>query len=88
MLWFMVQLALLLLAAYFAGAMLGCVVLYLSLPLTAILVLPVWGAIGLLVYFFYSRSRSHVGRGVVEVHETDADAPPQPVPPMPGAAIE
>jgi APA family basic amino acid/polyamine antiporter len=69
-------------------SMLGCVVLYLSLPLTAILVLPVWGAIGLLVYFFYSRSRSHVGRGVVEVHETDADAPPQPVPPMPGAAIE
>jgi APA family basic amino acid/polyamine antiporter len=47
-------------------AILGCVVLYFSLPLTAILLLPVWGGIGLLVYFFYSRSRSHVGRGIVE----------------------
>ena len=43
-------------------AILGSVVLYFSLPLTAILVLPVWGAIGLLFYFLYSRSRSHVGR--------------------------
>ena len=54
-------------------AIIGCLVLYLSLPLTAILLLPIWGAIGLLVYFFYSRSRSHVGRGV----ETDTpDDPP------------
>ena len=45
-------------------AIIGCLVLYFSLPLTAILVLPVWGAIGLVVYFFYSRSRSHVGRGI------------------------
>ena len=64
-------------------AILGCVVLYLSLPLTAKLVLPVWGAIGLLIYFGYSRSRSHVGLGVIEVHETDSDAPPPPVPPVP-----
>jgi APA family basic amino acid/polyamine antiporter len=47
-------------------AIIGCVALYVSLPLTAILVLPVWGALGLLVYFFYSRARSHVGRGTVE----------------------
>ena len=46
-------------------AIVGCVVLYFSLPLTAILVLPVWGAIGLLVYFGYSRKRSHVGRGLI-----------------------
>mgnify|MGYP001548890247 FL=1 len=52
-------------------AVIGCVGLYLSLPLIAILVLPVWGAIGLLVYFGYSRSRSHLGRGVVEVVEDD-----------------
>ena len=45
-------------------AIIGCLVLYFSLPLTAILVLPVWGGIGLLVYFFYSRPRSHVGRGI------------------------
>jgi len=69
-------------------SMLGCVVLYFSLPLTAILVLPVWGAFGLVIYFLYSRSHSHVGRGIVEVHETDADIPPQPVPPMPSVALD
>ena len=47
-----------------AGAAFSCVG-FLSLPLPAILVLPIWGGIGLLVYFFYSRSRSHVGRGIV-----------------------
>ena len=45
-------------------AIIGCVGLYLSLTLSAILVLPGWGAIGLLVYFLYSRKRSHVGRGI------------------------
>jgi basic amino acid/polyamine antiporter, APA family len=59
-------------------AIIGCVGLYVSLPLTAILVLPVWGAIGLVIYFLYSRSRSHVGRGLMEVHELDADAPHTP----------
>ena len=48
-------------------AIIGCLGLYISLPLTAILVLPGWGAIGLLIYFFYSRSRSHVGRGIIDV---------------------
>ena len=52
-------------------AMIGCLVLYFSLPLTAILVLPVWGAIGLLVYFLYSRSRSHVGRGIIDKMQED-----------------
>ncbi len=45
-------------------AIVGCIGLYLSLPLLAILVLPIWGGIGLLVYFGYSRKRSHVGRGL------------------------
>ena len=31
-----------------------------------------WAVIGLVVYFLYSRSHSHVGRGVIEVHEDDA----------------
>jgi len=53
-------------------AIIGCVALYISLPLTAILVLPVWGAIGLLVYFFYSRSRSYVGRGILDESGTPA----------------
>jgi APA family basic amino acid/polyamine antiporter len=59
-------------------AILGCAVLYFSLPLTAILVLPIWGAIGLVVYFGYSRSRSHLGRGEVEVHEGEPGEPPMP----------
>src|SRR6185295_5169806 len=35
-------------------AIVGCLGLFFSLPLIAILVLPIWGAIGLLVYFLYS----------------------------------
>jgi APA family basic amino acid/polyamine antiporter len=66
-------------------AIIGCVGLYAFLPPIAQMVLIVWGAIGLLVYFGYSRSRSHVGRGIIDVPETDPDAPPVPVPPMPGA---
>ncbi|MFC4295299.1 amino acid permease [Novosphingobium tardum] len=66
-------------------AIVGTVALYFLLPIDAMLVLPIWGAIGLVVYFAYSRRNSHVGRGLVEVHEDDPDAPPQPVPPMPGA---
>lgn len=54
----------------------GCLGLYLNLPLIAKLVLPIWGSIGLLIYFLYSRGHSHVGRGLAEVHELDTDAPP------------
>jgi basic amino acid/polyamine antiporter, APA family len=46
------------------------------------MVLPIWGGIGLAIYFLYSRSRSHVGRGLTEVHELDADIPPSSVPPI------
>jgi APA family basic amino acid/polyamine antiporter len=66
-------------------AAIGCVALYLNLPLVAKMVLPVWGAIGLAVYFLFSRRNSHLGRGLVEVPEGDALVPPQPVPPLPGA---
>ena len=66
-------------------AIVGTITLYFLLPRDAMLVLPVWGLLGLAVYFLYSRSRSHVGRGLVETHEDDTDVPPQPVPPMPGA---
>lgn len=53
----------------------GCVGLYLLLPLEAKLVLPIWGGMGLLLYFAYGYRKSHVGRGSIEVHELDSDAP-------------
>jgi APA family basic amino acid/polyamine antiporter len=55
-------------------AIIGCVVLYFSLPITAILLLPIWGGLGLVLYFSYSRSRSHVGRGIVD--KIGEDDPP------------
>ncbi len=51
---------------------LGCLFLFFNLPTTAMLVLPIWTAIGFLIYFGYSRSHSHLGQGRVEVHEDDA----------------
>ncbi|APX65320.1 amino acid permease [Sphingomonas sp. gentR] len=57
------------------AAMIGCAYLYFSLPLVAILVLPGWGAVGLAIYFLYSRKRSHVGRGIVDVVEDPAMQP-------------
>jgi APA family basic amino acid/polyamine antiporter len=67
-------------------AIAGCIGLYLFLPFLAQMVLFGWGAIGLVIYFAYSRSHSHVGRGTDgEIHELDPDAPPVPVPPLPGA---
>ncbi|MEO7688268.1 MAG: amino acid permease [Sphingomonas sp.] len=64
-------------------AIIGCVVLYLALPLTAKLVLPGWGAIGLVIYFLYSRSRSHVGLGITEVNEGDLDT----IAPLPPGSV-
>ena len=64
-------------------AVAGCIYLFFSLSGYTLALFVGWAALGLLVYFGYSRSRSHVGRGLVEVHEDDPDAPPQPVPPAP-----
>ena len=49
----------------------GCIFLFLNLPFLAMLVLPIWGVIGLVVYFGYSRSHSLLGKGIVEIHEQD-----------------
>ncbi len=51
----------------------GCLFLFFNLPAAAMLVLPVWGALGLVIYFAYSRGRSHLGRGIVEVPELETD---------------
>ncbi|QSB43885.1 amino acid permease [Tsuneonella flava] len=45
----------------------GCVFLFLNLPIDAMLFLPGWGALGVIIYFLYSRHNSHLGRGIVEV---------------------
>ncbi len=51
----------------------GCIFLFLNLPLAAMLVLPAWGAIGLVIYYLYSYRHSHLGQGRVEVHETEIE---------------
>ncbi|ALJ15715.1 amino acid permease [Sphingopyxis macrogoltabida] len=51
----------------------GTIFLFFNLPLDAMLVLPLWGILGLVIYFAYSRSRSHLGRGIVELHEDDLE---------------
>jgi APA family basic amino acid/polyamine antiporter len=50
---------------------LGCLFLFLNLPTEALVGLPLWGAIGLVVYFAYGYRKSHLGRGLVEVHEAE-----------------
>ncbi|WP_295525594.1 amino acid permease [Novosphingobium sp. Chol11] len=60
----------------------GCVYLFFSLSQVTLLLFVGWALIGFVVYYTYSRSRSHVGRGFIEVHEDDAGIPPQPVPPI------
>ncbi len=60
----------------------GCIFLFLNLPFEAMIVLPLWAAFGMIIYYAYGRRASHVGRGLNEVHELDPDAPPSPVPPV------
>jgi APA family basic amino acid/polyamine antiporter len=53
--------------------MAGCVFLFLNLPLEAMLVLPGWAAIGFVIYFAYGYRKSHLGQGLVEVHEGELE---------------
>ena len=69
-------------------SLLGCLYLFYKLDPKSQTLFLIWAAIGLVVYFAYSRSRSHVGLGLVEVHEDDSDIPPQPVAPLPGASLD
>ncbi len=57
-------------------AIIGCVVLFFGLDDKSKILFVIWALVGLLVYFGYSRSRSHVGRGIVDVPELEPDAPP------------
>jgi len=59
------------------ATILGCLFLFMNLPSSAMLFLPMWIVIGIVVYFAYSRGHSHLGRGIVEVHEPEyADIEP------------
>lgn len=49
----------------------GCLFLFLNLPVSAMLVLPIWTAIGLVVYYLYGYRNSHLGRGIVASHESE-----------------
>lgn len=66
-------------------AAIGCIYLFFSLPKETQLMFVVWAAIGLVVYFLYGFRHSHIAKGIVEVPEMSPDAPPESVPPMPGA---
>ncbi len=58
---------------------LGCAYLFFSLSRETILLFFGWALVGIVVYFAYGHRKSHLGRGVIDVPETDADAPPPPV---------
>ncbi len=45
----------------------GCMFLFLNLPIDAMLFLPGWGVLGIVIYLVYSRGKSHLGHGIVEV---------------------
>ena len=60
----------------------GCIFLFVNLPWQAMLVFFVWGGLGLLVYAFYGRRVSHLGRGIVETTTMDE---PGVEPEVPGA---
>lgn len=63
-------------------AILGCAYLFYSLGHDTKLMFLGWAVVGLLVYFGYSRRKSHVGRGIVEVAEHEAYEDLEP--PVPG----
>lgn len=42
----------------------GCLFLFFNLPIDAMLVLPIWAAIGVVIYLLYGRRTSYLGRGI------------------------
>jgi APA family basic amino acid/polyamine antiporter len=46
-------------------SVIGCIVLFVYLPLSSQLVLPAWGGIGLAFYFLHGRRRSHMRPGQI-----------------------
>jgi APA family basic amino acid/polyamine antiporter len=63
-------------------AIAGCLYLFVSLSGPTIMLFFGWAAVGLVVYYAYSRSRSHVGRGIDDRDGPDAYEDLEP--PVPG----
>lgn len=61
------------------ATVLGTIFLFFNLDLASILVFTGWAVVGIIAYFAYGRGASHLGRGIVEVHEDDPDAPQSPI---------
>jgi APA family basic amino acid/polyamine antiporter len=53
----------------------GTLFLFFNLPFEAMIVLPVWGAIGMVIYYLYGYRKSHLARGIVEVPDTSEIEP-------------
>ena len=49
----------------------GCLFLFFNLPFEAMIVLPAWAAVGFVIYYLYGYRHSHLGKGMVEVHESE-----------------
>ncbi|MCA1749068.1 MAG: amino acid permease [Sphingomonadales bacterium] len=58
----------------------GCLFLFLNLPTAAMLMVPIWTAIGLVIYGLYGYRKSHLGKGRIEVHELEIEDLEPPVP--------
>jgi APA family basic amino acid/polyamine antiporter len=50
----------------------GCIYLFFSLSLATIELFVGWAAVGLIVYFLYSRGHSNLGRGIIDTAEVEA----------------
>ncbi len=61
-------------------AVIGCMYLFVSLSWETMRLFLIWAVIGLVVYFLYSRKRSHVGLGLTEVHEPEIHDIRPPIP--------
>jgi basic amino acid/polyamine antiporter, APA family len=64
-------------------AAMGCAFLFTQLSLYTLKLFFGWAAFGLVIYFLYSRKRSHVGLGHMDIHEDDPDLPKPPVADLP-----
>ncbi|WP_033923227.1 amino acid permease [Sphingomonas sp. 37zxx] len=69
-------------ALWFVGpaTIAGCIFLFANLPFEAMIVLPAWGAIGLVIYYLYGYKSSHLGKGIVTVVDLDNDPAHTPHP--------